>query len=175
VAESLGEMGLHGDRVTLRPLRTGDLPRIVEILSEPEAALWWGEADEESLREDYLGESGDDRAFSVELEGELIGIVSYWEENDPDYRHAGMDITLAAEHRGRGLGQDTLRTLARHLISERGHWRLTIDPDAENARAIRSYEALGFRPVGIMRRVERRPDGEFRDGLLMDLLADELR
>ena len=42
-------------------------------------------------------------------------------------------------------------------------------------RAIRSYEALGFRPVGIMRKVERRPDGELRDGLLMDLLAEELR
>ena len=78
------------------------------ILSEPEAALWWGEADEESLRDDYLGESGDDHAFSVELEGELIGIVAYWEENEPDYRHAGMDITLAAPHRGRGLGQDSL-------------------------------------------------------------------
>ena len=168
-------MLLQGDRVTLRPLRASDLPGIVEILSEPEAARWWGEADEASLRADFLGESSEDTGFAVELEGELIGIVSYWEENDPDYRHAGMDITLAAVHRGGGLGQDTLRTLARHLISERGHWRLTIDPDAENERAIRSYEALGFRPVGIMRRVERRPDGEFRDGLLMDVLADELR
>ena len=51
---------LHGDRVTLRPLRAGDLPRIVEMLSEPEAALWWGEADEESLRADYLGESSEE-------------------------------------------------------------------------------------------------------------------
>lgn len=161
--------------MTLRPLREEDLREIVAILSEPEAALWWGEADEESLREDYLGEPGDDHAFAVELEGELIGIAAYWEENEPDYRHAGMDIALAAEHRGGGLGQDALRALARHLISERGHWRLTIDPDAENVRAIRSYEALGFRPVGIMRRVERRSDGEFRDGLLMDLLAEELR
>ena len=161
--------------MTLRPLRAEDLPGIAAILSEPEAALWWGEADEESLRDDYLGESGDDHAFSVELEGELIGIVAYWEENEPDYRHAGMDIALAAEHRGRGLGQDALRTLARHLIDERGHWRLTIDPDAENVRAIRSYEAIGFRPVGIMRKVEKRADGELRDGLLMDLLAEELR
>ena len=151
--------------MTLRPLRAEDLPGIAAILSEPEAALWWGEADEESLRDDYLGKSADDHAFSVELEGELIGIVAYWEENEPDYRHAGMDIALAAEHRGRGLGQDALRTLARHLIDERGHWRLTIDPDAEN----------GFRPVGIMRKVEKRADGELRDGLLMDLLAEELR
>ena len=41
-------------------------------------------------------------------------------------------------------------------------------------RAIRAYGKVGFRPVGAMRRYERGPDGTFHDGLLMDLLADEL-
>ena len=57
----------------------------------------------------------------------------------------------------------------------RGHHRLTIDPAADNAKAIRSYERVGFRPVGIMRRYERGLDGTWHDGLLMDLLAGELR
>jgi aminoglycoside 6'-N-acetyltransferase len=52
---------------------------------------------------------------------------------------------------------------------------LTIDPSAANERAIRAYGAVGFRPVGIMRRYERGPDGEFHDGLLMDLLRDDFR
>lgn len=63
--------------------------------------------------------------------------------------------------------------LARYLFDERGHHRLTIDPAAANARAIRAYERVGFRPVGVMREYERGPDGVWRDGLLMDLLASE--
>jgi aminoglycoside 6'-N-acetyltransferase len=33
---------------------------------------------------------------------------------------------------------------------------------------------VSFRPVGVMRQYERGPDGQFHDGLLMDLLRDEL-
>ena len=41
--------------------------------------------------------------------------------------------------------------------------------------AIRCYTKAGFRPVGVMRAYERGPDGRFHDGLLMDMLAAELR
>lgn len=41
-----------------------------------------------------------------------------------------------------------------------------------NARAIRTYEAVGFRPVGVMRRYERGADGNWHEGLLMDLLRE---
>ena len=61
------------------------------------------------------------------------------------------------------------------LIDERGHHRLTIDPAAHNTNAIKAYERVGFRPVGVMRKYERGPDGEWHDGLLMDMLAEELR
>lgn len=64
--------------------------------------------------------------------------------------------------------------LARHLVDDRGHRRITIDPAAENLRAIRSYECVGFEPVGRMRAYCRKPDGRWVDGLLMDLLAEEL-
>jgi hypothetical protein len=59
--------------------------------------------------------------------------------------------------------------------AEISHHRLTIDPAADNAGAIRAYEKVGFRRVGIMRKYERGPDGIWRDGLLMDLLEEEFR
>ncbi len=69
----------------------------------------------------------------------------------------------------------TVAALARYLVNDRGHHRLVIDPAADNEPAIRCYAAVGFRPVGIMRRYERDPDGVgWHDGLLMDLLAEEL-
>ena len=60
----------------------------------------------------------------------------------------------------------------RHLIDERGHHRITIDPAAANAAAIRAYEKAGFAPVGLMRSYERDVGGGgWHDGLLMELDA----
>jgi len=64
--------------------------------------------------------------------------------------------------------------MARHLVRDRGHHRVVIDPVAHNERAIRAYEKVGFRRVGIMREYQREPDGSWSDGLLLDLLAREL-
>jgi hypothetical protein len=50
---------------------------------------------------------------------------------------------------------------------------VTIDL-ADNAVAIRAYEKVGFRPVGVLREYWRAPDGTWHDGLLTDLLASEL-
>ena len=112
--------------------------------------------------------------FVIELAGHIVGTVQFHEENEPDYRHAALDIFLDAEHQGQGLGSDALRTLARYLIEVRGHHRLTIDPAAANEHAIRAYARVGFRPVGLMRDYERGPDGTYHDGMLMDLLANDL-
>ena len=103
-----------------------------------------------------------------------MGLIEYSEEDDPMYRHAGIDIFLSEAVQGQGLGTDAVRTMARHLIHDRGHHRLVIDPAADNHAAIRAYEKVGFKPVGVMRRYERLPGGEWHDGLLMDLLADEI-
>ena len=68
-----------------------------------------------------------------------------------------------------------MRTLGRWLVAERGHHRLTIDPAAANDAAIRAYEKVGFKRVGVLREYERDPrTGAWRDGLLMDLLASDL-
>ena len=46
---------------------------------------------------------------------------------------------------------------------------MVIDPAADNEPAIRCYTAVGFQPVGRMRRYERDIDGPgWHDGLLMD-------
>jgi aminoglycoside 6'-N-acetyltransferase len=164
---------LRGERVTLRPLEAADVPRLVGIAAEPEVARWWPGVSEEDLRR--LIESEDVLPFAIELEGELIGLAQVGEERDPDYRHANVDLFLGTTWRGRGLGADTVRTLAHWLFEARGHHRITIDPAADNERAIRAYERVGFKRVGVMRRYERRPDGDWRDGLLLDLLPEDLR
>ena len=157
----------------LRPLVVEDRAEVGRILGDPSVARWWGPGNLEARVEETFADDGTER-FVILVDGRVVGTVQFHEEDDPDYRHAGLDIVLDAEHQGRGLGVDALRTLARFLIDVRGHHRLTIDPSAANERAIRAYRRVGFRPVGVVRRYERGPDGTFHDGLLMDLLADEL-
>lgn len=122
---------------------------------------------------DGLFEDGE-VVYSIEVDGLVIGAIEYGEENEPDYRHASIDIFLDAARQGRGLGGDAIRALAGYLFAERGHHRITIDPAAANERAIRAYRRIGFQPVGIMRAYERGADGTWHDGLLLDLLAGEL-
>jgi aminoglycoside 6'-N-acetyltransferase len=136
-------------------------------------AEWWGPHDEAQLQDELLDDPRVE-SLTIELAGEVIGLVEVCEEDEPQYRHAGLDITLRGDLLGRRLGRESLRVVIDHLVHERGHHRLTIDPAIANERAIRCYEAVGFRPVGVMRRHERAPDGTWRDSLLMDLLADEL-
>ena len=163
---------LPGAQVRLRPVRPGDKEKLWQIFGDPEVARWWG--DPAKSVEDSLAVSEDDSQFLIELDGEAIGFIQCSEEMDPMYRHASIDISLRSSWQGKGLGPDAIRTLARYLIEKHGHHRLTIDPAAHNTRAIKAYERVGFKPVGLLRQYERGPSGEWHDGLLMDMLADEL-
>jgi aminoglycoside 6'-N-acetyltransferase len=165
---------LRGEAVTLRRPAASDAARLTEILTHPGVSQWWGSYDLDRVHNEVVNPSDGTVTFAVEVDGQVIGFVQYWEEDDPMYRHASVDISLHPAWHGRGLGADALRTVARHLFNDRGHHRITIDPAAHNQRAIRSYRRVGFRPVGIMRRYERGPDGTWHDGLLMDLLPEEL-
>ncbi|MEU4548138.1 GNAT family protein [Nonomuraea dietziae] len=156
-------MEIEGHRLVLREAVPDDEPALRRILATPEVARWWGEVDDL------------DGMLAVTLDGRVIGAIQYDEEDDPQYRSAGIDIFLDPEHHGQGYGAEAVRTLATWLIDVRGHHRLTIDPAAHNTAAIRAYEKVGFRRVGVMRAYERDPEtGAFHDGLLMDLLAEEL-
>jgi aminoglycoside 6'-N-acetyltransferase len=164
---------LHGEHVRLRPLTLDDVDTLVEIGAEPEVARWWGEVTPAELRAKAEGRD-DATGFTIEHEGEVVGLAQFSEPGEGDFKHANIDLFLTPSRHNRGLGRDAVRTLARWLIGERGHHRLTIDPALENEQAIRCYEAVGFRRVGVLRRYWRDPDGNWRDGLLLDLLADEL-
>jgi aminoglycoside 6'-N-acetyltransferase len=167
---------LRGELVTLRPIRPDDREALLSVLRDPSVvAVWDTRGPENSVEEILAGDKGW-TPFAIEVDGEFAGSIQCSEEDtDGDYRHAGIDIFMSSGFQGRGIGTDAVRTLARYLLEVRGHHRLTIDPAADNARAIRTYEKVGFKRVGVMRKYERGGDGTYHDGLLMDMLAGELR
>ncbi len=155
---------LRGETVVLRPLGPSDAARLRAIRETPEVAAWWGR-----LEDDFpLADEPEATRYAVLVDGEVAGLVQYGEELEPDYRHAEIDLFLDPRLHGRGLGTDAVRTIARHLVEERGHHRLIIAPAVDNLAAVRAYEKAGFRPVGVTQASWRDPEGRWRDELLME-------
>ena len=158
------EPTLEGDKVALRPTEPGDADALRAILGTPEVAIRWG-----PQGEDFPFDDDTLTRLTVLHDGEVIGLMQYYEEPDPDARSADVDIFIAPERHDRGLGTDAVRTLSRHLLEERGHHRLTLTTATDNHRAIRAYEKAGFRRVGVLEASAwSHAAGGWRDELLME-------
>lgn len=159
---------LHGERLALRPASEDDVPVLVALLAEPDVRVWWGIYDAARVRR----ELAEVATWAIEVDGGVGGWLHANEEAAPDYPSVAFDVLVGERLRGGGYGREALRLAIDWFARVRGHHRFTIDPAAENARAIRAYEAVGFRRVGVLRRYERAPDGRWRDGLLMELVVE---
>jgi aminoglycoside 6'-N-acetyltransferase len=156
-------------RIVLRPLAAGDESELARIRATPEVVRWW-----DAPEDGFPWDEPQSARFTILLDGAIAGLIQYGEEPEPKYRHAGIDLFLDPALHGRGLGRQVVRLLVGHLVGDRGHHRITIDPATANIAAIRAYERAGFKPVGVMRRAERNVAGEgWHDCLLMELLAEE--
>lgn len=153
----------------LRPLAEGDEAALLRIHATPEVTRWWDAPDEA-----FPWDEPESTRLTIEVDGAVAGMIQFWEELEPKYRHAGIDLFLDPALHGRGLGSEAVRRVVRHLIDARGHHRITIDPAVANVAAIRAYEKVGFRAVGVMRHSERDVGGGgWHDCLLMELLAGD--
>jgi aminoglycoside 6'-N-acetyltransferase len=159
---------LHGDRLALMPVRLEHAELLRLLRRTPEVGRWW-----EPPPDGWpLAPEPDLHKLTVIVDGEVAGYVQFWEDPDPSSRHADVDIFLGPDAQGRGLGTEAMRLVLSHLIAERGHHRVTLGTSVDNARAIRCYEKVGFRPVGVMRKAARSHlTGEWEDELLMEYVV----
>lgn len=168
---------LESDRAVLRPTTPDDFEDLARLRSTPEVSRWWPAGTPVEVEHEWLqGIDDGDAHWTIWVDDVRRGFVQAYEETDPDYRHAGIDLFLDPEVHGRGHGREVVARVARHLFEDVGHHRVVIDPTAANEPAVRCYEAVGFRRVGVMREywwdhVEQR----WADGLLLDLLPGDLR
>ena len=112
----------------------GDAARLRAILAEPAVSRWWGEPDPVPVIEEGLAGSGSSLLLVVEIDGQVAGGIQYHEEDDPMYRHAGIDIYLGGGFQGHGAGRRAVALLAGYLFGQRGHHRITNDPAAAHSR-----------------------------------------
>jgi aminoglycoside 6'-N-acetyltransferase len=151
-----------GPDLTFRPFADTDVPALAAIIASPEVSRWWDDG--------APWDEPDATMLTIVVDGRIVGLIQYAEELNAKYRHATIDIFVDPARHNQGIGSRAVARLARHLIEDRGHHRITIDPAVHNVQAIRAYEKAGFRSVGVMRQYERdMTTGEWHDGLLMEL------
>ncbi|WP_432510111.1 GNAT family N-acetyltransferase [Kineococcus sp. SYSU DK001] len=148
--------------VRLRLSRPADAGTITGWLGDERVHRGWGGAPVPlaEVQAKYTGARLPDVVVHlVETAAGPVGLVQAWRDGD----RCGLDMFLAAHAQGRGLGPVVARALAAEL-TRRGWRGLTVDPAADDVRAVRAWRRAGFVPTG-----DRTADGR---GLLMVFAGD---
>lgn len=141
---------LEGERVVLRPVRSRDNRRILEWRNSMEVLGSFFTEEKSTLERQktwyrtYLLDPAQVR-FVIEARG--LGPVGCCGFTDIDEESASAKLTVflgEARARGKGLARQALEVLLGWGFSQRGLARVTAEVFADNERAIRLYEKLGF-------------------------------
>ena len=119
-------------------------------------------------------------ACIIELAGRPVGYLQFYPTGQdergeyglpPGEIIYGLDLFIGEPGLwGSGLGRRVIKALLAYLFKERAAQRVVIDPHVDNLRAIRSYEACGFRKVKVLPAHEWH-EGRQVDSWLMEICA----
>ena len=126
----------------LRPMASGDLPRIAALEREVFAAPW----SEEALLNEL--ENPCSRYVVLEHAGEIIAYAGCWVVFDEAHVN---NVAVTPRLRGRGYGEQVVRYLAK-VASAEGARRMTLEVRASNLVAKSLYAKLGFVLCGVRRK-----------------------
>jgi len=87
------------------------------------------------------------RLYTIENEEQQV-IGSLTLREIAGRRSARLGITIGADYVSRQYGTEALRLFLDYYFGEMGFARVVLDVAATNLRAVRCYEALGFRHTG---------------------------
>lgn len=171
------EIALQDGPVTLRPLVRGDAPRLLGWLRDPRNLAYWEGPSAvftpERIERDFYEDEENASRCIVGYEGRDVGYVQVYqldkemfEEYQYPYTPApvyGIDQFIGVpELWGQGIGRRFIRLLCGWLRQAQGAAAVVLDPHADNPRAIRCYEACGFRKIKYL------PRHELHDGVPVD-------
>lgn len=171
---------LIGEKVRLRGVRREDMEAYRRWLADPAVTefleMGWKPLADADLDATYhsLTANPETVAFIVEdkATGEAVGVAGLyliqWLA-----RRAQFNI-LIGERKAwdRGFGTESLQLLLRYGFETLNLESIQLGVNAENARAIRSYEKAGFVHEGRRRRFVYR-NGRYYDSLMMSMLREE--
>lgn len=131
---------LQSPEPQLRPITTSCLPAVLAVEQRAYSHPWTDGNFRDALRVGY-------EAQALWAGDELLGY--YIAMRGVDEVHL-LNLTVSPDHQGRGLGRLLLEALAAWSCAQGIGW-LWLEVRASNSRALRLYEARGFRRVGLRR------------------------
>jgi RimJ/RimL family protein N-acetyltransferase len=174
---------LPGKRIVLRPRRPSDTDDRLAHPIDPEeedgyGSTWRRHWDGRRYHTREQLTAGAEEApepgnysWAVEYAGHCIGHAEL--RVNADQHRASYSVGLfVADLRGQGLGREITRLVLSWAFAVLRAHRVELEVLSSNKRAIRCYQACGFREEGVRREAELYPDG-WKDFLQMGLLRSE--
>ncbi len=172
---------IRGEKVTLRAVRRGDLPRLLDFANDLEVELAGGgdppvprpfERVEKDFEREVSEPPRDRTNFAIEADGGCIGTCGLF-NIDLNVRHAELGIGIGdKEYWGRGYGREAVGLLLDYAFRLRNLRRVWLEVHSANERAIRAYRSCGFVEEGRMRE-HVWLGGRYVDNVIMGVLREE--
>ncbi len=122
-----------------------DLLALIRAKAEFDGSLHSLVADADSLRDALFDERPHAYALIAEIEGKLVGMVTYYAIFSSFIARPGLwmdDLFVSESHRGRGIGEALVRALCQVAISK-GCARVDWIVSAANERGKKFYSRMG--------------------------------
>lgn len=167
--------------VTIRPIKEDDLRRMWELTFKEENPEWkkWDAPyfphytlDYETYLERKDKIVGKDDYWGIEVDGELIGMLSYYWEHQPSLWLEMGILIYEPKYWSGGFGTKALTMWINHLFNEMPLVRVGLTTWSGNMRMIRVAEKLGMTMEARIRKV-RFWNGVYYDSIRMGMLREE--
>ncbi|MCA0969495.1 GNAT family N-acetyltransferase [Halobacillus litoralis] len=181
------ETVIRGTNVILRNIEENDIPILWQMIykeDEPEWKKWDAPyyplephslesyRSHEYARQQRLAFGEPDSRLIMEVDGDIIGTVTYYWEHKPSlWLEVGIGIYDPAYWNG-GYGTEALTLWVDHLFSVLPLARIGLTTWSRNERMMRVSEKIGMRLEGRLRRT-RIFEGEYYDSIRMGVLREE--
>ncbi|MEG9298587.1 GNAT family protein [Mangrovibacillus sp. Mu-81] len=176
-------MNSTSKRVTLRQIEEDDLEILWKYIHKEPSPQWknWDapyfehkQMSFEEYKQSFLNtvEKTNDHQRIIEVQGNIIGTVSYYWEYEPTrWLEAGIVIYDPGYWNG-GYGTDALSQWIDHLFETKEIGRVGITTWSGNERMMKAAEKIGMKLEGRMRKC-RYYNGVYYDSIRMGMIREE--
>jgi RimJ/RimL family protein N-acetyltransferase len=173
---------IYGERIRLRSAERSDLDKFVEWINDPEVTegltlfLPMSSVDEDKWFETVMGRPQEEKPLVIDMKDgddwRMIGNSGFL---DFDWVSRAAEVGIMIGDKSvwdQGYGTEAMMLLLRHGFATLNLNRVYLRVYAENRRAIRTYEKVGFVHEGRMRQGVYKY-GKYYDVLFMSVLREE--
>lgn len=165
----------HKQNIKLRPLERDDLIFVHQFNNNATIMRYWFEEPYEAFVEltelyDKHIHDQSERRFIIEHDDIKVGLVELV-DIDHIHRRSELQIIIAPAFQGRGFSTPAVTLAMDYSFAVLNLYKLYLQVDKENQKAIHIYEKLGFEVEGELRH-EFFANGEYRNVIRMCIFQD---